>query len=110
MYVVMNRIPVQPEFAQAFEERFRSRAGEVDKMPGFIRNLVLRPDRPEDPYVVLTMWESREAFEAWTRSDAFQKGHARSGTLPREAFRGPNKLETFTAFLDSADPEEPANR
>lgn len=102
MYVVMNRIPVHPDYAQAFEERFRRRAGAVDRMPGFLRTLVLRPDSQEDPYVVLTLWESKEAYAAWTESEAFQEGHARSGTLPREAFRGRNKLETFTAFVDSA--------
>ncbi len=102
MFVVMNRIPVSPEFQEAFEERFRSRAREVDRMPGFVRNWVLRPVDPEDPYVVVTVWESREAFEAWTRSEAFQRGHARSGTLPREAFRGVSKLERYELILDSA--------
>lgn len=101
MFVVMNRISVSPPFAEAFEERFHHRAGEVDKMPGFVRNLVLKPASPDDPYVVLTMWESREAFEAWTQSDAFRKGHARSGTLPREAFRGPTRLEMFDVVEDS---------
>jgi heme oxygenase (mycobilin-producing) len=47
MFVVMNRIPVNPEYAAQFEERFRSRAGEVDKMKGFVRNQVLRPVAPE---------------------------------------------------------------
>jgi heme-degrading monooxygenase HmoA len=102
MFVVMNRISVNPSFAEAFEERFRQRAGEVDKMPGFIRNLVLRPSAPGDPYVVMTMWESKQAFEAWTQSDAFRKGHARSGTLPADAFRGPSRLEMYDAFLDTA--------
>lgn len=102
MFVVMNRIPVSPEFQEAFEERFRSRAREVDRMPGFVRNWVLRPVDPENPYVVVTVWESREAFEAWTRSEAFQRGHARSGTLPREAFRGVSKLERYELILDSA--------
>jgi heme oxygenase (mycobilin-producing) len=102
MFVVMNRISVNPAFAEAFEERFRHRAGEVDKMPGFIRNLVLRPVGPDDPYVVMTMWESKQMFEAWTQSDAFRKGHARSGTLPADAFRGPSRLEMFDAFVDSA--------
>lgn len=99
----MNRILVNPAFAAAFEERFRHRAGEVDTMPGFIRNIVLRPVSPDDPYVVMTMWESRQAFDAWTQSDAFRRGHARSGTLPAEAFRGPSRLETYDAFLDSGE-------
>lgn len=103
MFVVMNRIQVNPEYAGAFEDRFRQRAGEVDRMPGFLRNIVLRPVAPDDPYVVMTLWASREAFEAWTQSEAFRRGHARSGTLPAEAFRGPSRLETFEAFLDSAE-------
>ncbi len=32
MFVVMNRISVNPAFAEPFEERFRHRAAEVDKM------------------------------------------------------------------------------
>ncbi len=97
----MNRIPVKAEYADRFEYVFRNRARLVDRMPGFLRNLVLRPNNPEDPYIVMTFWESEEAFRAWTESPEFREGHARSGTLPKEAFRGPNRLETFTAFLDS---------
>lgn len=101
MFVVMNRIPVNPEYKTAFEERFRNRAGEVDKMPGFIRNQVLRPDKPDEPYIVMTYWRSKQDFDSWVESDAFKKGHARSGSLPQEAFKGPAKLESFEVILDS---------
>ena len=93
MITVMNRIFVNAEFADQFEERFRNRAGMVDSMPGFIRNEVLRPTREGDPFIVLTYWDNMGAFKAWTESDAFKQGHARSGSLPREAFSGPNVLE-----------------
>ena len=56
MITVMNRISVKPEFAEAFEERFRTRAGLVDQMPVFIRNEVLRPTQEGKPYIVLTYW------------------------------------------------------
>ncbi len=102
MFVVMNRIPVNPEYAEQFEERFRSRAGEVDKMKGFVRNQVLRPAAPEIPYVVMTFWESKEDFENWVNSESFQRGHAKSGSLPREAFLGHAKLESFEIILDTA--------
>lgn len=105
MITVMNRIFVAEEYADAFEGRFQERAGLVDGMPGFISNQVLRPVNPGDPYIVLTFWESREQFEAWTRSDAFMKGHARSGTLPKEAFTGSNKLEVHQVIQDSSRPE-----
>jgi heme-degrading monooxygenase HmoA len=72
-------------------------------MEGFQANLVLRPTEPEAPYIVLTFWDSREAFEAWTRSDAFTKGHARSGSLPKEAFSGPSVLEVHEVIQDSRE-------
>jgi heme-degrading monooxygenase HmoA len=105
MITVMNRIAVHPEYAEQFEERFLNRARMVDEMPGFVSNQVLRPVAPGDPYIVLTVWESREQFDAWTHSDAFVQGHARSGTLPKEAFSGPNKLELHEMIQDSSRPD-----
>ena len=106
MIAVANRIFVNPEHSEAFEERFRNRARMVDGMPGFITNYVLRPTEEGDPYIVFTLWESMEAFEGWVHSDAFRKGHAKSGTLPKEAFTGPNKLEIHEVFLDAGRPTE----
>lgn len=103
MFVVMNRIPVNAQYADQFEDRFRNRAGEVDKMPGFVRNQVLRPANPDDPYIVLTYWGSKADFDNWVNSEAFQKGHAKSGTLPHDAFRGRAKLESFEVILDTSE-------
>lgn len=101
MFVVMNRIPVNPDYTEQFEERFTNRAREVDKMPGFVRNQVLRPATPDKPYVVMTFWASQADFENWVNSDAFKKGHARSGSLPKEAFLGHSELESFEVILDT---------
>jgi len=101
MFVTMNRIFINKGYIEAFEERFRDRAHEVDKMKGFIRNLVLRPNNTDDPYVVMTFWETEEDFTAWIHSEAFIKGHAKSGTLPKEAFSTDSHLETFDLFLDT---------
>lgn len=95
MIVVNNRIPVHPDHAEAFETAFAKRANLVDGMAGFVSFKLLRPTNPDDPYVVMTTWESQEHFEAWTNSDAFKQGHAKSGTLPREAFLGHPKLEVY---------------
>ena len=109
MITVANRIYVNPAYAEAFEERFKDRAGLVDKMPGFIFNQLLRPARAGDPYVVFTQWESYDAFRAWTQSDAFKEGHAKSGTLPKAAFDQANKIEIHQVIQDSRNPGlEPA--
>lgn len=107
MITTANRIYVHAEYADQFEETFRTRAGLVDRMPGFVSNQLLRPVNPGDPYIVLTVWESRAQFETWVRSDAFRQGHARSGSLPREAFSGPNKLELHEIIMDTSRPELP---
>ena len=111
MITAMNRIFVHPDHMDVFESNFRNRAGLVDQMPGFISNQVLRPVNDGDPYIVLTYWASRADFDAWIHSDAFAKGHARSGTLPREAFTGPSKVEIHELILDSTQPDmEPEPR
>lgn len=93
MIVVANRIPVNPAYAVAFEERFKSRAALVEKMDGFIAFQLLRPTQEGDPYIVMTTWESRAHFDAWTNSPEFRQGHAQSGTLPQETFLGRPTLE-----------------
>ena len=108
MITVANRIYVAREYADAFEQRFRERAGLVDQMPGFISNQVLRPVNEGDPYVVFTVWNSRQDFLNWVRSDAFLKGHAQSGTLPKEAFVKSNVLEMHEVVQDSSRPDLPA--
>lgn len=103
MFVTMNRFTIHPEYRDDFEARFQDRAGLVDGEPGFIRNVVLRPENgSSDQHIVMTLWESREAFEAWTKSEAFRKAHMKAGETPREWFAGPAKLEIFESVTDSA--------
>jgi heme oxygenase (mycobilin-producing) len=99
---VANRIYVKQEYAEAFEQRFRERAGLVDQMPGFVSNQILRPVNEGDPYVVFTIWNSRQDFLHWVRSDAFVKGHAQSGSLPKDAFSQSNVLEMHEVIQDSS--------
>ncbi len=76
-FVVVNAITVPDESRAGFEERFASRAGEVSKSPGFEAFELLRPvgEAAADKYLVYTRWDSRESFEAWLNSPAFQHGH-----------------------------------
>lgn len=75
-FVAINVLTVPPERREMLEQRFASRAGEVDKTPGFQAFELLRPVEGEDRYFVYTRWDSQEAFKAWTESQAFEHGHA----------------------------------
>ncbi len=110
MFIVMNRIPVTPEYAEAFVARFQDRAALVDNMPGFLWFRLLRPIKEGDPFVVETCWESKDHFENWTRSDEFKQGHAQAGKLPREAFGGHPKLELYQVVQEAERGEVLASR
>lgn len=75
-FVAINVLTVPPARRSVLEERFASRAGEVDRTPGFEAFELLRPLEGDDRYLVYTRWESQEAFAAWTASQAFDRGHA----------------------------------
>ena len=97
MYIVANRVPVATGWEEAFEERFRRRAGQVDQQPGFVRMQILRPVETGDPYIVLTTWDSHEAFRAWIGSEDFKAAHR--DPLPKEAFNGDGKLEQHEVII-----------
>ena len=101
MFVVMNRFPVNPEYAEQFEARLRNRPRQVDQQQGFIQAQLLRPGQPDGVYIVLTVWESKAAFEAWVKADTFTEKHAGRRVLPPDVFRGPNQVEKFEIILDS---------
>jgi heme oxygenase (mycobilin-producing) len=74
MIIIMNRITVAEGREQDFEQTFIERDRAVDQMTGFIDLQVLRPSKGHT-YVVMTRWTSMEAFEAWTKSEAFLSAH-----------------------------------
>jgi heme-degrading monooxygenase HmoA len=97
-FIAMNQFTVDPERAADFEEVWRKRETFLHEVPGFVRFALLRGDEP-GIYVSHSTWASREAFEAWTRSEAFRKGHAQART-PEGILRGHPKLMTFEAVLE----------
>lgn len=77
MFVAMNRISVRDDYKDRFEELFQTRAREVDREQGFLDARILRPLTQQQPYIVMTTWESKEHFDHWVESGAYRKGHSR---------------------------------
>ncbi|MHB1439168.1 MAG: antibiotic biosynthesis monooxygenase family protein [Cuniculiplasma sp.] len=75
MIIVQNRIRVEAGFRKEFEERFSRRQSNLKNFKGFVKNYVLKPTGKDDEYVVMTIWESRDAFETWTDSKEFKEAH-----------------------------------
>jgi heme oxygenase (mycobilin-producing) len=96
--VVSNRISVAKGWEENFERRWKDRKWAIAESPGFIRTEVLRPVKG-DHYIVMTHWKSKEDFERWTEGQAFMEAHA--NTPPKEAFKGPSKLELHEIIAES---------
>ena len=97
MYIVTNRVSVTEGYVDTFEQRFRERAGQIDKQPGFVQMQVLRPETPDTPHLVQTTWIDKQAFEAWVGSEDFKLAH--QNPMPKEAFAGEGRIERFEVVI-----------
>jgi len=98
MFIAMNHFDVEPARADEFEARWRERETHLAEVPGFVRFALLRGSEP-GRYVSHSTWVSRDAFEAWTRSEAFRQAHA-GARMPTGVLRGHPRVELFDAVLE----------
>ena len=78
--VKINAITVPRDRFEEFERRFASRAGRVSSAEGFEAFELLRPNDDREVCLVVTRWESEDAFQAWMKSADFSAGHAQHRT------------------------------
>ena len=97
-FIAMNHFAVNPERAGEFEEHWRKRETFLDAVPGFVHFALLRGDEP-GRFISHSTWESRAAFEAWTKSEAFRQAHAQTRT-PAGLLEGHPRLERYEAVLE----------
>jgi heme-degrading monooxygenase HmoA len=101
-FIAMNRFRVARGREAEFEEVWRSRQSDLPSMPGFVVFHLLRgaSDDQATLFVSHTVWETRAAFEDWTRSEAFRRAH--SGA-PKTAglYLGPPQFEGFDAVAET---------
>ncbi|MEL6582555.1 MAG: antibiotic biosynthesis monooxygenase [Pseudomonadota bacterium] len=81
MFIAMNRFQVVPSEAEAFENVWKNRKSTLDKMAGFVSFHLLKGPEHDDHilYSSHTVWESRQNFEDWTRSQNFRDAHKDAG-------------------------------
>ncbi|CAN5243576.1 antibiotic biosynthesis monooxygenase [soil metagenome] len=96
MFIAMNRFQVLAGEEPNFETMWKSRDSYLDEVPGFVSFHLLRGATTDDGtlFASHTVWESRAAFEAWTKSEVFRKAHANAGGT-RPLYAGAPRLEVF---------------
>jgi heme-degrading monooxygenase HmoA len=80
MFIAMNRFQVNQGQESTFEEMWRTRETYLQDVAGFVsfsllRNWLQNEDKTTE-YISHSTWASREAFDAWTQSENFTRGHA----------------------------------
>lgn len=65
-FVNITALTFPPGAQGEIEKRFAGRQKGVDSAPGFQHFELLRPQVGEDRYFVVTRWETREHYEAWS--------------------------------------------
>ncbi len=100
MFIAMNRFRINEGREGDFEELWRTRDSQLGDVPGFREFHLLRGSTEEGItlFASHTVWESREAFQAWTESESFRKAHAQA-RAPEGAYAGHPKFEGFEAVL-----------
>jgi len=101
MFIAMNRFRIAPGREEDFEALWRSRDSHLDGVPGFREFRLLRGPTDEEAtlFASHTIWDSREAFEAWTRSESFVAAH-RNARAPKGTYLGHPQFEGFEVVLE----------
>ena len=96
MFIAMNNFKVAEGKGDEFEQVWKNRESHLREVPGIIRFALLKGDAGE--YVSHSTWESRAAFEAWTKSEAFAAGHR--GASMMGVLQGPPQVKLYDAVID----------
>lgn len=101
-YIAMNRFKIAPGREADFEEVWKSRESRLKELKGFREFRLLKGPQNEDHtlYSSHVLWDSREDFEAWTKSEQFRDAHRNAGKSKTEdVVVGPPNFEGFETVL-----------
>ena len=100
MFIAMNRFKIARGREQDFIALWQTRESYLDGVPGFLDFHLLQSESFDDHtlFASHSKWESRKAFEEWTRSEAFRKAHANAGGA-RDIYLGHPHLELFESVV-----------
>jgi heme-degrading monooxygenase HmoA len=81
MFIAMNRFRVNKGSERDFEHVWLSRDTHLQGVPGFVEFHLLKGPQADEHtlYSSHSVWRSRAAFEAWTKSEAFRAAHRDAG-------------------------------
>ena len=100
MFIAMNRFQIALGREDDFISVWKNRESYLDGVPGFMNFHLLRGATTETHtlFASHSVWESRNAFEDWTRSESFRNAHRNAGDT-KGIYLGHPQLELFESVL-----------
>ena len=99
-FIAMNRFKIILGKENDFEHVWKTRETFLDNVEGFINFNLLRGDSTDEYtlYSSHSIWQSKEHFIAWTKSEAFRKAHRNAGEN-KPLYIGHPEFEGFNVVL-----------
>ena len=100
MFLAMNRFKIALGYEEGFEKVWKERDSYLNEVDGFVSFNLMKGAVTEEYvlYASHSVWQSKDAFEAWTKSEHFRKAHAQA-SAPKGTYLGHPDLELFDAVI-----------
>ena len=100
MYIAMNRFKIVLGKENDFENVWRNRETHLDKVPGFKKFNLIKGEKKENYtlYASHSVWNSKEDFINWTKSESFRLAHKNAGQH-KDLYIGAPHFEGFEKVL-----------
>tara|TARA_Y100000591_G_scaffold241434_1_gene212149 strand:- start:15 stop:317 length:303 start_codon:yes stop_codon:yes gene_type:complete len=100
MFIAMNRFKIVLGKEIEFEKVWRERDTHLNGTKGFKEFHLVKGEKTSEYslYASHTVWETKEDFISWTKSDAFRLAHKNAGQH-KDLYLGPPNFEGFETVI-----------
>ena len=100
MFIAMNRFKIVPGKEAEFEKVWRERDTHLDGVNGFKEFCLVKGEKNNEfsLYASHSIWNSKEDFINWTKSEAFKLAHKNAGQH-KDLYLGAPNFEGFEVVL-----------
>jgi len=100
MYIAMNRFRIVLGRESEFENIWKNRDTHLENVQGFINFNLVKGEQDEECtlYASHSIWETKDHFINWTKSEAFRLAHKNAGQH-KDLYIGAPNFEGFEVVI-----------
>ncbi|HGO3719805.1 TPA: antibiotic biosynthesis monooxygenase, partial [Staphylococcus aureus] len=100
---VLNHLYINEGQEETFEQKFLQRNKHLQNVDGFKALRFLRPRTAGRHYIIITLWENRQAFYHWQNSAEYKHTHKHRGTSKGADVKIINRELSYNIRIELAD-------